>query len=84
MIPLLRRYFSPAPPINRLSEQEVRRLYPRYRWRIMESTFLGLFYLVRNNLAPVAKEMEEALQYDHSTIGATTACQSNYGQTSTR
>lgn len=67
----LRRYFAPAASIDRLPEQDVRRLYPRYRGRIMESTFLGygMFYLVRNNLAPVAKEMEEALQYDHSTIG---------------
>ena len=37
----------------------------------MESTFLGygMFYLVRNNLSPVAKEIEGALHYTHSTIG---------------
>lgn len=37
----------------------------------MESTFLGyaMFYLVRNNLATVAKEMGDALSYDHSMIG---------------
>ncbi|NIP70763.1 MAG: MFS transporter, partial [Planctomycetales bacterium] len=71
MLRSLRRYFPPAPAIDRLPDQEVRRLYPRYRWRIMESTFVGyaMFYLVRNNLAPVAKEMEEALHYSLSTIG---------------
>ncbi len=67
----IRRFFAPAAAIDRLPEAEVQRRYPRYRMRIMESTFLGYgtFYLVRNNLAPVAKEMEGALQYDHSTIG---------------
>ncbi len=37
----------------------------------MESTFLGygIFYLVRNNLGPVTKEIEGALQYDHSAVG---------------
>ncbi len=64
--------FAPAPHIPRLPDEEVRRLYPRYRWRIMESTFIGYaaFYLVRNNLSVVAKDMESALQYDHSDIGS--------------
>lgn len=67
----LRRYFAPPPPIERLPDRQVQHLYPRYRWRIMESTFLGyaMFYLVRNNLSPVAKEMEGALHYNHSMIG---------------
>ena len=71
MLSSLRRFFAPPAPIERLPEDEARRLYPRYRWRIMESTFLGygMFYLVRNNLSPVAKEMEGALHYDHSDIG---------------
>ncbi len=56
----------------RLPESEVKRLYPRYRWRIMESTFLGYagFYLVRNNLSVVSKDIEGALGYDHSMIGS--------------
>lgn len=64
--------FAPAPHIPRLPDEEVRRLYPRYRWRIMESTFLGYaaFYLVRNNLSVVAKDMEVALNYSHSDIGS--------------
>ena len=68
----LRNIFAPAPRIPRLPEDEVRRLYPRYRWRIMESTFLGYaaFYLVRNNLSVVAKDMETALNYSHSDIGS--------------
>ena len=65
------KFFSPPDPIQRLPDAEVQRQYPRYRWRIMESTFLGygMFYLVRNNLSPVVKEMEGALHYDHSQIG---------------
>lgn len=37
----------------------------------MESTFIGYatFYLVRNNLSTVAKEMEGALHYDKSMLG---------------
>lgn len=64
--------FAAAPHIKRLPDEEVKRLYPRYRRRIMESTFLGYaaFYLVRNNLAVVAKDIEGALHYDHSMIGS--------------
>ena len=77
------RFFAPAAPIDRLPESDVRRLYPRYRWRIMESTFLGYatFYLLRKgNFATVAKEMGEALQYDKASIGAMMAVASlSYG-----
>ncbi|HOZ47886.1 MAG TPA: MFS transporter [Candidatus Hydrogenedentes bacterium] len=68
----LGRIFAPAPPIERLPEAEVRRRYPRFRWQIMEATFIGYaaFYLVRNNLSVVAKDMEEALGYQHSDIGS--------------
>ncbi len=71
MLTRIRRFFAPAPPIERLPDSEVKRLYPHYRWRILESTFLGygMFYLVRNNLAPVSKEIEHALHYSHSQIG---------------
>lgn len=66
------KYLQPAPHIPRLPDEQVKREYPRYRWRIMESTFLGyaMFYLVRNNLSVVAKEIEGALHYDHSMIGS--------------
>jgi len=63
--------FPPARHIPRQPDDDVRRLYPRYRWRIMEATFLGYaaFYLVRNNLSVVAKDIEQSLTYSHSQIG---------------
>ena len=61
----------PAPHIARLPEDEVREQYPRFRWRILESTFIGYatFYVVRNNLPVVSKEMGQALHYSKSQIG---------------
>ena len=55
----------------RLPEDQVRSLYPRFRWRILESTFIGYatFYFVRNNLPVVSKEMGQALHYSKSQIG---------------
>jgi OPA family glycerol-3-phosphate transporter-like MFS transporter len=49
----------------------VRRLYPKFRWRILEATFIGYatFYFVRNNLPVVSKEMGQALHYSKSQIG---------------
>ena len=63
--------FRPAPHIERLSAEEINRLYPRFRWRILESTFIGYatFYLVRNNLPVVSKEMGTALSYSKDQIG---------------
>ncbi|MEZ6193819.1 MAG: MFS transporter [Phycisphaerales bacterium] len=63
---------APAPHIERLPEAEVQRQYPWYRWRILEATFLGYagFYLVRNNLSVVSKEIEGTLGYSHSMIGS--------------
>jgi OPA family glycerol-3-phosphate transporter-like MFS transporter len=71
MINKLLQWFKPAPPIARLPPAEVDRLYPRYRWRIFESAYIGYatFYIVRNNLGVVSKEMGAALGYDKSTIG---------------
>jgi len=61
----------PASHVVRLPEGQVRRLYPRFRWRILESTFIGYatFYLVRNNLPVVSKEMGQALSYSKGQIG---------------
>lgn len=63
--------FRPAPHIARLPEAEVQRLYPRFRWQILESTFIGYatFYFVRNNLPVVSKEMGQALGYSKGQIG---------------
>jgi len=67
----IRGFFAPAPHIERLADVEVKKLYPKYRWTILEATFIGYatFYLVRNNLAVVAKDVENALHYSHSMIG---------------
>lgn len=64
-------FFKPAPHAPRLPDGEVKRLYPRYRWSVLESTFIGyaLFYITRNNLAVVAKDMGSALHYDYSMVG---------------
>jgi OPA family glycerol-3-phosphate transporter-like MFS transporter len=41
------------------------------RWQIMESTFIGyaIFYLVRNNLPVVSKEMAQSLGYSKGQVG---------------
>lgn len=69
------KFLKPAPHIERLPEEEIKRQYPKFRWRILESTFIGygLFYIVRNNLAVVAKDLDVALAYTHSQIGMITA-----------
>ncbi len=65
--PLLR----PAAHIPKLPDEQVKWLYPRLRWQILESTFIGyaIFYLVRNNLPVVSKEMGQALGYSKGQIG---------------
>lgn len=64
-------WFKPAPPIAPLPEDQVARQYPRERWRVFEAAFLAyaMFYIVRNNLAPVSREIGLALGYDKSMIG---------------
>src|SRR5258707_11056555 len=71
MITGLLHWFKPAPHIPRLPPAEVERLYPRFRWQIFEAAFVAYatFYIVRNNFAPVSKEMGAALGYDKSMIG---------------
>src|SRR2546428_10616456 len=64
-------WFKPAPHLPRLPPAEVERLYPRFRWQIFESAFVAYatFYIVRNNFAPVSKEIGAALRYDKGMIG---------------
>jgi OPA family glycerol-3-phosphate transporter-like MFS transporter len=71
MICRLFAWFRPAPHRPRLSAAEIERLYPRERWRVFEAAFIAYaaFYLVRNNFAPVSKEIGQALGYDKSMIG---------------
>lgn len=65
------QWFLPAPTAPRLPQERVDRLYPRLRWQVFESSFIGyaLFYVVRNNLSVVAKEMGAALSYNKSMVG---------------
>src|SRR5258708_29800866 len=60
------QWFRPAPHKPRLASSDISRLYPRYRWQIFESAFIAYatFYIVRNNFAPVSKEIGAALQYN--------------------
>src|SRR5690242_20019672 len=71
MLQSIRSAFAAAPHIPRLPEDEVRREYPRFRLQILEATFLGYatFYVVRNNLSVVSKDVESALHYTHSMVG---------------
>jgi len=70
---MIRNFLLPGPAahIARLPEQQIKRLYPKLRWRILESTFIGYaaFYLVRNNLPVVSKEKGQALHYSKGQIG---------------
>lgn len=65
------KIFQPAPHIARLPDAEIKTQYPYYRRTILQSTFLGYatFYLLRNNLPVISKEMGEVLHYDKSQIG---------------
>jgi OPA family glycerol-3-phosphate transporter-like MFS transporter len=65
--PLLR----PAAQVPRLPDDEVKRKYPRLRWQILESTFIGYatFYLVRNNLPVISLEMSRSLHYSTDQVG---------------
>jgi OPA family glycerol-3-phosphate transporter-like MFS transporter len=65
------QWFKPAPHRPQLPPGEVEKRYPRYRWRIFEAAFIAYatFYIVRNNFAPVSREIGEALHYDKSMIG---------------
>jgi OPA family glycerol-3-phosphate transporter-like MFS transporter len=65
------RWFKPAPHQPLRSDEEIKRQYPLYRWRIFEAAFVAYaaFYIVRNNFAPVSKEIGAALHYDKDMIG---------------
>lgn len=65
------RFFAPAPAIPRLPEAEIKRRYPQLRWRILQATFLGYasYYLVRNNIPVVGKDMQLHLGYTKEMLG---------------
>ena len=82
MLNKFKNYFYPDPHQAIKSQDEIQILYPQYRWKVLESTFIGyaVFYLVRNNLSTVAKDIEGALFYDHNMIGSIIALSSiSYG-----
>ncbi|PJZ67673.1 MFS transporter [Leptospira wolffii] len=64
-------WILPSPPKPRLDDSSVHNLYPKYRWRILEATFIGysVFYTVRNNFPVVSKEIGQALSYSQEQIG---------------
>src|SRR3989442_15911209 len=64
-------WLRPAPPAPALPPAEVERLYPLFRWQVFEAAFIAYatFYVVRNNFAPVSKEIGAALHYDKAMIG---------------
>lgn len=68
---VLSRIFAPEPHKPMLPEAEVQRKYPRMRWRILEATFVGyaLYYLVRNNIPVVTKDLQTHLGYTKEAIG---------------
>ena len=65
------RFLRPAPHIARVQAEQAQKVYPKLRWQVLESTFIGYaaFYLVRNNLPVVSKEMGQALAYNKDQIG---------------
>ncbi len=68
----LKRLYAPPPAAPRLPEVEVERVYPDYRWRALEATFIGYatFYLLRgNSVSTVTLEMQHALHYTKAMIG---------------
>ncbi|MDQ6630576.1 MAG: MFS transporter [Verrucomicrobiota bacterium] len=64
-------WFKAPPPVPRHSEDEIRRQYPLYRWRIFEASFIAYatFYIVRNNFSPVQMELGHAQGYDNIMLG---------------
>jgi OPA family glycerol-3-phosphate transporter-like MFS transporter len=65
------RFLRPAPHIARVSAAQAQKIYPKLRWQVLESCFIGYaaFYLVRNNLPVVSKEMGQALILSKDQIG---------------
>jgi MFS transporter, OPA family, glycerol-3-phosphate transporter len=67
----LRRLYAPPAPRPMRPPAEVERVYPGYRWRMLQATFIGYatYYLIRNNLSPIKPELETALGYTKTMLG---------------
>ena len=72
VIARIKEFYRPVRPIEPEDKAKVGTIYRRYRRHTLESTFFGyaIFYLVRNNLSTVAKDIENALHYDHNMVGS--------------
>jgi OPA family glycerol-3-phosphate transporter-like MFS transporter len=68
---ILRRLYAPPPAAPLRSPAEVERVYPWYRWQMLQATFIGYgtYYLVRNNFSPIKPELEAVLGYTKSMLG---------------
>jgi OPA family glycerol-3-phosphate transporter-like MFS transporter len=71
----VRRFYAAPPAAPRLPESQVASLYPKFRLRALESTYIGyaIYYLVRNNVSFVTVEMQNTLGYTKEMIGDITA-----------
>jgi OPA family glycerol-3-phosphate transporter-like MFS transporter len=71
LLTALRRFYAPPPPAPLRSPDEVQRVYPWYRWQMLQATFIGYgtYYLVRNNLSPIKTAMRDSLGYDLGMLG---------------
>lgn len=71
MLKQMVQWFRPPPEAPKRSEEEIRRLYPVYRWRVFQSAFIayGVSYMLRNNFAPVSKDVAEAMGYGYGMVG---------------
>lgn len=64
-------WLAAPPAAPRKSEEEVNRLYPRLRLQVFMGIFIGYagFYLVRNNIAPVAQLLLDDTGIDKVGVG---------------
>lgn len=71
MFSSIKRIFAPAAHIERLPENEVKKRYPGYRWRVLEATFLGyaMYYFVRSNVNVASGDMQSSLGYTKEMVG---------------
>jgi OPA family glycerol-3-phosphate transporter-like MFS transporter len=71
----VRRFYAAPPAAPPLPASQVESLYPRFRMRALESTYIGyaIYYLVRNNVSIVTVEMQQSLGYTKEMIGDITA-----------
>lgn len=66
------KYFAPAPHIERKSDEEIKRKFPRFRVQVFVAGFLGYagYYLIRSsNLGVVARDFQDALGYNDTAYG---------------